>query len=315
LQSQARLFERFTEEAIQVVTLAREEARRLGHDSVRLEHVFVGLLAEQFGLAAQILQDAGINLLEARIAVEQMTEVSPSPATVIPLAEETKQAMESATEWAAVLGHVQVDTEHVLLALLDRQDPVIVSLFGDLSIDRTVIRARCRYLAVEHATPARTVRQRVMGWLSGTKRENPYSDQAKLALKIAEDRAKLAGSRYAGTDQLLLGIVSGDSGLARNILLLKGISVSVVQQQIKEIVGSPPVRTVADVHFTPMAKRVLAVAQAEAVQRKQHTEVTHIMLGLLDEDSSVVVQILENLNIKPAKLRAELLELLDGGSS
>merc|ERR1719450_1273371 len=60
------MFERFTEKAIKVVMLAQEEARRLGHNFVGTEQIFLGLIGEPSGIASKALKSAGINLKDAR---------------------------------------------------------------------------------------------------------------------------------------------------------------------------------------------------------------------------------------------------------
>ncbi|CAD5324938.1 unnamed protein product [Arabidopsis thaliana] len=66
------MFERFTEKAIKVITLAQEEARRLGHNFVGTEHILLGLIGEGIGIAAKVLKSMGINLKDARVEVEKI---------------------------------------------------------------------------------------------------------------------------------------------------------------------------------------------------------------------------------------------------
>src|SRR6266852_4252087 len=64
------VFERFTERARQVVVLAQDEARLLGHDHVGTEHLLLGLVREEEGVAARTLQSLGVELSKVRTAVE-----------------------------------------------------------------------------------------------------------------------------------------------------------------------------------------------------------------------------------------------------
>ncbi|MBD0343914.1 MAG: ATP-dependent Clp protease ATP-binding subunit ClpC, partial [Coleofasciculus sp. Co-bin14] len=66
------MFERFTDTAIQVIRLAQEEARRLGHNFIGTEQILLGLIAEGNGVAAQVLLSLGVTLKEAREQVEKI---------------------------------------------------------------------------------------------------------------------------------------------------------------------------------------------------------------------------------------------------
>ncbi len=65
-------YERFTQASIVVIMLAQEEAKSLGHNFVSIEHIFLGLIAEGKGVAAQELKKAGMTLLEARSVVKDI---------------------------------------------------------------------------------------------------------------------------------------------------------------------------------------------------------------------------------------------------
>jgi ATP-dependent Clp protease ATP-binding subunit ClpC len=66
------MFEHFTSEAIRVIMLAQEEARRLGHNFVGTEQILLGLMGEGTGVAAKVLAELGVTLKEARREVEKI---------------------------------------------------------------------------------------------------------------------------------------------------------------------------------------------------------------------------------------------------
>ena len=66
------MFEHFSKEAIKVIMLAQEEARRLGHNLVGSEQVLLGLIGENTSVAAKVLNDLGINIKNARVEVEKI---------------------------------------------------------------------------------------------------------------------------------------------------------------------------------------------------------------------------------------------------
>ena len=64
-------------QAIKVVMLAQEEARRLGHNFVGTEQILLGLIGESTGIAAKVLKSMGVNLKDARVEVEKIIGALP----------------------------------------------------------------------------------------------------------------------------------------------------------------------------------------------------------------------------------------------
>jgi ATP-dependent Clp protease ATP-binding subunit ClpC len=115
------MFERFTERARQVVVLAQDEARALRHQYIGTEHLLLGLLREEDGLAARVLESLGVTLEQARDEVRATVgEGDPGDAVAgqIPFTPRAKEAFELALREALALGHQYIGTEHVLLGLV-----------------------------------------------------------------------------------------------------------------------------------------------------------------------------------------------------
>ena len=113
------MFERFTERARQVVVLAQEEARTLKHNYIGTEHILLGLLREEEGLAARVLESLDITVERVRAQVVRIVgsgeEVTSGQ---IPFTPRAKKVLELALREALSLGHNYIGTEHVLLALV-----------------------------------------------------------------------------------------------------------------------------------------------------------------------------------------------------
>src|SRR4028119_177773 len=108
------MFERFTEEAIKVIMLSQEEARRLGHNFVGTEQILLGLVAEGTGIAAKVLKSLGVNLKEAREEVETIIgRGSGFIGVEIPFTPRSKRIFELCLEEASLLGHDYIGTEHL----------------------------------------------------------------------------------------------------------------------------------------------------------------------------------------------------------
>jgi ATP-dependent Clp protease ATP-binding subunit ClpC len=113
------LFERFTERARQVVVLAQDEARLLQHHYIGTEHILLGLLREEEGLAARVLGALGMTIDAARARVVALIgrgdEVTYGQ---MPFTPRAKKVLELSLREALSLGHEYIGTEHMLLGLV-----------------------------------------------------------------------------------------------------------------------------------------------------------------------------------------------------
>ena len=150
------MFERFTERAREVVQLAQKEARGLKHNYIGSEHVLLGIMREDEGLAAQTLKSLGFTIEKMReeiISIVGMGEdVMPGQ---IPFTPRAKKGLENALREALTLGHTFIGTEHILLGLiradedngvagkvLSNKEAVRATLLGKLSGSQQGITSR-----------------------------------------------------------------------------------------------------------------------------------------------------------------------------
>jgi ATP-dependent Clp protease ATP-binding subunit ClpC len=135
------LFERFTERARQVVVLAQEEARTLKHNYIGTEHILLGLLREEEGLAARVLESLDITVERVRAQVVRIVgsgeEVTSGQ---IPFTPRAKKVLELALREALSLGHNYIGTEHILLGLVRENEGVAARILLDFDADSDKIR-------------------------------------------------------------------------------------------------------------------------------------------------------------------------------
>jgi ATP-dependent Clp protease ATP-binding subunit ClpA len=135
------VFERFTERARQVVVLAQDEARVLKHGYIGTEHLLLGLLREEEGVAAQVLRELGITLEEIRAQVARIVGQGAEVTTgQIPFAPRAKKVLELALREALHLGHNYIGTEHILLGLAREDEGVAARILLDFDTDGEKIR-------------------------------------------------------------------------------------------------------------------------------------------------------------------------------
>jgi len=129
--------EMMTERARRAIEYARDEAARLKHDYIGTEHLLLGLIRLGEGTAAEILQNIGVELGELKKGVEEI--VQPSGGTMqmgqLPLTARAKKTLEISGNEARALKSKDIDTEHILLALLKDEEGVAAQVLSMYDID------------------------------------------------------------------------------------------------------------------------------------------------------------------------------------
>ena len=136
------MFERFTDRARRVVVLAQEEARMLNHDYIGTEHILLGLVREDGGVAGRALESLGITEEAARQQVGEVTgrgQQDP-PRGHIPFTPRAKKILQLSMREAIALGHAYIGTEHILLGLVREDDGAAVRVLNGLGADPARVR-------------------------------------------------------------------------------------------------------------------------------------------------------------------------------
>src|SRR5256886_1457782 len=135
-------FERFTERAKKVLTLAQEEAERSHHSYIGTEHLLLGLLREHEGLAAHVLANLRIEIGMVRETVESLLASNERIIIqqIIPTSR-VKKVIELSFEEARRLGRNYVGTEHLLLGLLIEGEGIAAHVLEDLGATLEKVRA------------------------------------------------------------------------------------------------------------------------------------------------------------------------------
>ncbi|MEC8413199.1 MAG: Clp protease N-terminal domain-containing protein, partial [Planctomycetota bacterium] len=136
------MFERFTDRARKVMSLAQQEAQRFNHEYIGTEHVLLGLVKEGSGVGANVLKRLSIDLRKVRIEVEKLVKAGPEMVTLgkLPLTPRAKKVIEYAIDEARSLNHNYVGTEHQLLGLLREQDGVAAQVLMNLGLKLEEVR-------------------------------------------------------------------------------------------------------------------------------------------------------------------------------
>jgi ATP-dependent Clp protease ATP-binding subunit ClpC len=135
------MFERFTDRARQVVVYAQDEARGLRHNYIGTEHLLLGLMREEEGIAARVLESLDITLEEVRAQVARIIGQGEEVTTgQIPFTPRAKKVLELSLREGLSLGHDYIGTEHILLGLVRENEGVAARILLDFDADAEKIR-------------------------------------------------------------------------------------------------------------------------------------------------------------------------------
>ena len=179
----ASRFDKFSERARRVLTLAQEEAQRLNHNYIGTEHVLLGLVREEEGVAARVLVQMGVSLAKMRSAIEYVIGPGEKPSTgATGLTSRAKRVIELAIDEARQLGHNYIGTEHLLLGLLREGEGVAAGVLDSFNI--TLERTRTEITRFVSQSAAKSRLTRAAG-------RTPTLDQVGVDLTAAARAGKL----------------------------------------------------------------------------------------------------------------------------
>ena len=176
--------DRFTKRARRVLILAQEEALRLNHTYIGPEHLLLGLVREENGVAVNVLRELGVEPSEVIRAVERTVGRGERPLHGKPsLAPRSKRVIELAVDEARLMGHHYIGTEHLLLGLVREGEGIAVNVLRGLGVNLDQVRTQT----------VRNILQSLAQSESQKKEESktPLVDQLGYDLTAAADEERL----------------------------------------------------------------------------------------------------------------------------
>jgi len=183
--------ERFTQRARRVLSLAHQEAERARRSQIGTEHLLLGLMEEEGGVAGRVLRELGMDSDRMREIVERVAGSGDYTGGKIELAPETQQVLEQAVEEARRLGHHYIGTEHILLGLIGSEGTAM-DVLRKLGVTPDQIRRQTRRVLNESTsspTPSAPGRREAPKPQSGQK--SPLVDQLATDLTALAEENKL----------------------------------------------------------------------------------------------------------------------------
>jgi ATP-dependent Clp protease ATP-binding subunit ClpC len=185
--------DRFTQRARRVLTLAQEEAERLNHNYIGTEHLLLGLMREESGVAGRVLRSLKVDIERVTELVERITGPGRrTPFSRVDLTPRTKRVIELAVEEARRMGHHYIGTEHLLLGLVRQGDGVAIDILRQLSVHPEQIRREMDKELRQEAQQKTMAQRETRGRQSKKERaKTPLVDQLATDLTAAAEEGKL----------------------------------------------------------------------------------------------------------------------------
>ena len=311
-------WERFTQRARRVLSLAQEEAERLNHSYIGSEHVLIGLLREEGGVAGRVLQELGLEESRVQAMVERLSGVGTrTPFTKIELSPSTKRILELAVDEARRMGQHYISTEHLLLALVRQNESIAMDVLRKFGVSAEQVRRQTRRMLKE--SPVSTSEKPTK---SGKKEKSktPLVDQLATDLTALAEEARLDPVIGRNTEiERVIQILArrtknnpaliGEPGVGKTAIV-EGLAQRVIDGHVPEIlqnkrvlqldVGSLVAGTMYRGQFEERLKRV--IEELKSSDAILFIDEVHMLVGAGSAGSAV-----DAANIlKPALSRGEL---------
>jgi ATP-dependent Clp protease ATP-binding subunit ClpC len=135
-----------------------------------------------------------------------------------------------------------------------------------------------------------------------------FTEKAIKVVMLSQEESRRLGHNFVGTEQILLGLVGENGGVAYKVLRTFGVTLREARTEVERIIGRGSGFVAVEIPFTPRAKRVLEIAIEEARDLGHgYIGTEHILLALLEEEVGVGVRVLQQLGLVISQIRTELL--------
>ncbi len=329
------MFDKCSNRARKVFSLADREAQRFNHEYIGTEHILLGLVQEGSGLAARVLKNLDVDLRKIRTEVERVIPSGPPtvPVGQLPFTPRAKHALELAQKESESLGHDHIGTEHLLLGILREHEGIAAQVLMNLGLILGEVRAEV-LLVLEAEVEPTTVQapsRALPSWDSmtlvdlvlalqhdiaaptpqGPPTLDRMSDEVRGALRSASEIARLAGCCRVEPEHLFAALLQRVPSRAAN--QLRVIRIDPAQMTIALLnqapVGASP--AAAEPSSSPSVDRSIGRAWELARRAGKSTiALYHALLGLVSEAEGELARFLQTVGVEHVDLRRELVAWL-----
>jgi len=313
-------------QALNVLTLAKEESHRSGHNYLGAEQILLGLIAEDnshmptvivsiggrenisspstkkdFGIAAKVLQSMGATVESARAELEKIIEpgtdlvMEEPPLTdgadcLFELARDEAQRLSPETERS----RLHIGTEHLLLALMHEIEAgkadTTKKVFENLGIDLTKMK--------EHILRLEPDARLVAGFVS------------PRTIALSEEETRQLCHDSIGSEHIFLALIREGIGIASRSLKLVGVDIEAARAEVQAVIRRGTELSPEELHFGPSTRRLFELSREEAKNVGHgYLGTEHIILAIINRDdpaTSIPMRVLKALNVDVKRLRYEV---------
>ncbi|MBP9091504.1 hypothetical protein KBI23_10775 [bacterium] len=287
------------------ISLAREEAHRLGHAEVDTDHLLLGLMTEADGLASLALHVWDVKTKELRQESENMPgrEKCDSPCES-KFGSKVNELILAARQLAREAKRTYVGTDHVLLALLADEESAGLKVLRNLSIDLDRLK---KMLQRANTPPQLGAKYSALVPLFKQKGFERFSDEAIKALMFAKEEASRLGHSQIYSQFLLLGICDERLNKGAERLRKLGVSLDELRLEVEDHTGYGEGDCSSDVVFGEGALQAMQYAFDQVVAvGLELVRPEHLFVGIIVQDSGTVFDVLQKFNISVERLRENM---------
>jgi len=329
-------FDKFTERARKVLSLAQEEAQRFQHNYIGTEHLLLGLVREGEGVAAKVLSNLGMELNKVREAVE--ATIGRGDRIVlgqIGLTPRAKNVIELAVDEAHRLNHHYIGTEHLLLGLVREGDGIAAQALQSLGVNLEKVRIQTIQVLSQPGRPqkmeASSQLRDALKALDIILREKEAALQQQeyglaaelrnLEVNLRDRIARLESDWYRERDNKESEQEPGeeDTISTQRPLQDDDDKVQELSQEEKDFIQTLSALSQDErdrfAKFTVRARRALSLS-AEEARRFRHNYIgtEHLLLGLVRENGGIAAAVLHNLGVEINKVRSAVEFIIGRGN-
>ena len=183
--------ERFTQRARRVLSLAHQEAERMRQNYIGTEHLLLGLIREEGGVAGRVLRELGLESDRVQEIIERLAGTGGFRGGKLDLSPGTQQVLEFAVDEARRMGHHYIGTEHILLGLVRYNQGVATDVLRKLGVTPDQIRRQTRRVLQESSSSRRSGVERKPANTEKQRPKTPMVDQLAVDLTALAEEGKL----------------------------------------------------------------------------------------------------------------------------
>lgn len=311
------MFEKYTEKAVNVVTQAQTEAKKMNHSLIQPEHIFLAIIKEARGISLKIFKMYNIDYEKFYEATEEKLRFEKAINTKITpqFSESSKNLLKYALELATLSNNQYVLYEHIFLASLENKNSYIGRILEKFKFNTQQAQDLLKRLVQKKIKKLEHPEK-----FEVTAEEQKYrtaerlfdGDTASKIFERAVDKLHLSKYEILGTDQIISAILEDKESELVKTLTNNGVTFESFEEELNKITSRQAEFEGHQIVFTPNAFIIMNTA-LQTAKELGSSEVTpeHVVLGMLKLKKGIAYEIFKKLNVSDTKLKDEILKPIE----